>query len=74
MTPERHWIEMLRCPHCASAGGGWLALSDDLLVCQEEGCGRVYPIHDGTPVMLTEEGDFLGFCRRLMNERADRNG
>jgi len=58
-------LEILRCPACVSGpnrrkgpdpgrlklvGGVWL-------VCQEEGCGRKYPIRDDIPIMLIEEGD-----------------
>jgi uncharacterized protein YbaR (Trm112 family) len=34
-----------------------LLVKDTWLVCQEEGCGRKYPIKDDIPVMLIEEGD-----------------
>jgi uncharacterized protein YbaR (Trm112 family) len=58
-------LEILRCPACVSGptrregpdpgrlelvNGGWL-------VCQEEECGRKYPIRDDIPIMLIEEGD-----------------
>jgi uncharacterized protein YbaR (Trm112 family) len=58
-------LEILRCPACVSgptrrqgADPGRLQLvKDTWLVCQEEGCGRKYPIKDDIPVMLIEEGD-----------------
>lgn len=58
-------LSILRCPACVSGAArkpgpdpGQLALvRDTWLVCQEEGCGRKYPIVDGIPVMLIETGD-----------------
>lgn len=58
-------LEILRCPACVSGptrregpDPGRLELVKDVwLVCQEEGCGRKYPIRDDIPVMLIEEGD-----------------
>ncbi len=58
-------LEILRCPACVSgptrregSDPGRLELVRDVwLVCQEEGCGRKYPIKDDIPVMLIEEGD-----------------
>ena len=58
-------LEILRCPACVSgptrrqgADPGRLQLvKDTWLACQEEGCGRKYPIKDDIPVMLIEEGD-----------------
>lgn len=44
-------LAILICPDCRGAVG---ELSDGLgLECA--GCGRVYPIRDGIPVMLVEE-------------------
>lgn len=51
-------LDILVCPACKSK----VVLSDDLLVCGS--CGRRYPIRDGIPIMLIEEGDKL----RLPNE------
>ena len=52
-------LEILRCPVCVQNGpdNGKLDLVRDgkWLVCKE--CGRKYPIRDGIPVMLIEEGD-----------------
>ena len=58
-------LEILRCPACVSGPGRregpdpgrLLLVKDTWLVCQEEGCGRKYPIKDDIPVMLIEEGD-----------------
>ena len=58
-------LEILRCPYCVSGptrregpDPGRLVLTKDTwLVCQEDGCGRKYPIKDDIPVMLIEEGD-----------------
>jgi uncharacterized protein YbaR (Trm112 family) len=51
-------LEILRCPSCVQEKQGLLKLEkDSWLVCQEAGCGRKYPIRDGIPVMLIDEGD-----------------
>ena len=51
-------LEILRCPHCVRDKEGLLRLvKDTWLVCQEQGCGRKYPIKDDIPIMLIEEGD-----------------
>lgn len=58
-------LEILRCPACVSGptrregpDPGRLELVNGAwLVCQEEGCGRKYPIRDDIPVMLIDEGD-----------------
>ena len=58
-------LEILRCPACVSGptrrdgdDPGQLALINDVwLVCQEQGCGRKYPIIDDIPRMLIEIGD-----------------
>ena len=58
-------LSILRCPACVSGperkpgpDPGQLALvRDTWLVCQEQGCGRKYPIVDGIPVMLIDTGD-----------------
>jgi uncharacterized protein YbaR (Trm112 family) len=67
-------LEILRCPACVSgptrrqgADPGRLQLvKDTWLVCQEEGCGRKYPIKDDIPVMLIEEGD--KYCNTPVEE------
>jgi uncharacterized protein YbaR (Trm112 family) len=58
-------LDILRCPACVSGPtrrpgddpGRLQLVNDTWLVCQEEGCGRKYPIKDDIPVMLIEEGD-----------------
>lgn len=58
-------LEILRCPACVSGptrregpDPGRLELVNGVwLVCQEEECGRKYPIRDDIPIMLIEEGD-----------------
>lgn len=58
-------LEILRCPACVSGPtrrpgndpGRLLLVNNVWLVCQEEGCGRKYPIKDDIPIMLIEEGD-----------------
>ena len=44
-------LDILVCP----ADKKTLVLEDDFLRCTH--CGRRYPIRDGIPVMLIEEGD-----------------
>lgn len=46
-------LDILVCPACHAK----VTLEDELLVCR--GCGRRYPIRDGIPIMLIEEGDRL---------------
>lgn len=49
-------LEILRCPACVREREGLLELKRNAwLVCTE--CGRKYPIVDGIPVMLIDEGD-----------------
>ena len=59
-------LAILRCPYCVSGdtrkpgpdpGRLELVQEDRWLVCQEPDCGRKYPIREGIPVMLIEEGD-----------------
>jgi uncharacterized protein YbaR (Trm112 family) len=51
-------LDILRCPDCVQEKEGLLELEhDSWLVCQEPDCGRKYPIRDGIPVMLIDEGD-----------------
>ena len=44
----------LACPACKTKV---TLVADKWLVCQNEACRRKYPIKDGIPVMLIEEGD-----------------
>ena len=58
MTVKPELLDLLRCPSCVQEKEGLLELVHDTwLVCQEPGCGRKYPIRDGIPVMLVDEGD-----------------
>jgi uncharacterized protein YbaR (Trm112 family) len=58
-------LAILRCPACVSGPtrregpdpGRLELVKDTWLVCQEEGCGRKFPIVDDIPVMLIETGD-----------------
>lgn len=58
-------LEILRCPHCVSGEtrkpgddpGKLRLVQDSWLVCEEDDCGRKYPIRDDIPVMLIDEGD-----------------
>jgi uncharacterized protein YbaR (Trm112 family) len=47
-------LAILACPACKSPV---LLKHDRWLVCQNPDCRRKYPIKDGIPVMLIEEGD-----------------
>ncbi len=49
ISPEL--LEILACP----ADKQPVELQDDFLICHT--CGRKYPIEDGIPIMLIEEGD-----------------
>ena len=52
----QEYLEILRCPHCAAEGKGELSeVKKHWLGCGD--CGRQYPINEGIPVMLPEEGD-----------------
>lgn len=42
------WADQLACPACLSA----LHLSPQQAVCT--GCGRIYPVIDGIPVLIVE--------------------
>lgn len=44
-------LQILVCPACRTK----VELDGEFLVCH--GCGRRYPVRDGIPVMLIEEGD-----------------
>jgi len=58
-------LTILRCPACVSGPerrpgedpGQLVLVHESWLVCQEEGCGRKYPIVDDIPVMLIDTGD-----------------
>lgn len=49
------YTEILRCPQCAAKARGELTLvKENWLACD---CGRQYPIVEGIPVMLPDEGE-----------------
>lgn len=58
-------LAILRCPACVTDARlshqdpGRLDLVHDetWFICVEAGCGRKYPIKEGIPVMLVEEGE-----------------
>jgi uncharacterized protein len=56
-------LEILRCPHCVSGptrqpgdDPGQLTLYKDTWLVQAQ-CGRKYPVKEGIPIMLIEEGE-----------------
>lgn len=64
MAVSQELLEILRCPACVSGPtrvttkpdpGCLDFLREQWLVCVD--CGRKYPVRDGIPVMLIEEGD-----------------
>ncbi len=66
MTISSDLLEILRCPYCVSGetrkpgpdpGRLELVREGKWLVCTEPDCQRKYPIREGIPVMLIEEGD-----------------
>lgn len=51
-------LAILRCPHCAREKRGLLRLvRQNWLICEKPECGRKYPVRNGFPVMLAEEGE-----------------
>lgn len=50
---SKELLDILVCPACKAP----VTLEEELLTCAQ--CGRRYPIRDGIPVMLIEEGDKL---------------
>ena len=55
---SKELLEILRCPSRVQQSQGILEMAHDTwLVCQEDDCGRKYPIRDDIPVMLIDEGD-----------------
>lgn len=65
MTLDRELMEIVRCPAClgtfAEAGGE--ATEPVELTCT--GCGNVYPVRNGVPVLLVDE------ARRPEGDRAE---
>jgi uncharacterized protein YbaR (Trm112 family) len=53
LVVSQELLDILVCPACKTK----VVLVEQLLVCN--GCGRRYPVRDGIPVMLIEEGDRL---------------
>ena len=51
MSLDPRLLEILVCPACHAK----VRLNDAASGLACEGCGRVYPIRDGIPVMLVEE-------------------
>ncbi|MFP3897057.1 MAG: Trm112 family protein [Anaerolineales bacterium] len=47
-------LAILACPACKTRVE---LVADKWLVCQNPECRRKYPIKDGIPIMLIEEGD-----------------
>ena len=62
-TISQELLNILRCPYCVSGStrqpgedpGRLTFYKDSWLI--DETCGRKYPIKDGIPIMLIEEGD-----------------
>jgi uncharacterized protein YbaR (Trm112 family) len=60
-APNPEVLELLRCPHCVAQaresgqGAGRLTLFKDVWLIAD--CTRKYPIREGIPVMLAEEGE-----------------
>lgn len=49
MRLDQELLDIIACPACRSR----LAPESDELTCQ--GCGLVYPVRDGIPVLLVDE-------------------
>jgi len=52
-------LAILVCPACKTKVN---LIADKWLACQNPQCRRKYPIQDGIPVMLIEEGDKYVQC------------
>jgi uncharacterized protein YbaR (Trm112 family) len=50
---KKELLDILACPACKTP----VVLEEELLCCAK--CGRRYPVREGIPVMLIEEGDKL---------------
>lgn len=50
---DKEFLEILACPACK--GEVELDEPDERIVCQA--CGRRYPVRNGIPVMLIDEGE-----------------
>jgi uncharacterized protein len=51
---DKELLDILVCPACRTKVD---LVRDQWLVCRNADCRRKYPIRDGIPVMLIEEGD-----------------
>ena len=51
---DKELLDILVCPACKTKVD---LVRDQWLVCRNPDCRRKYPIRDGIPVMLIEEGD-----------------
>jgi uncharacterized protein len=55
MTLDPQLLEILRCPACRAT---FAEPGEDQLACT--GCGRVYPVRNGVPVLLVDEARIPG--------------
>jgi uncharacterized protein YbaR (Trm112 family) len=62
-------VDSLRCPAC----GGRLQQYSDRLVCANPSCERVYPIHEGIPVIIDENKSIFSITE-LTSRRKDEKG
>ena len=53
MTLDRQLLEILRCPACRGTFAEPTAAAAEELGCT--GCGNVYPVRNGVPVLLVDE-------------------
>lgn len=51
---DKELLDILVCPKCKTKVD---LVKDSWLVCRNPDCRRKYPIRDGIPVMLIDEGD-----------------
>ncbi|MCM8811877.1 MAG: Trm112 family protein [Candidatus Omnitrophica bacterium] len=49
---DKELLEILACPACRSS----VEWRGDTIVCTGASCGLVFPVRDGIPVLLVEEG------------------
>lgn len=53
MTLDRQLLEIIRCPACRGTFADPAEGAPDELDCT--GCGNVYPVRNGVPVLLVDE-------------------
>ena len=53
MTLDRQLLEIIRCPACRGTFADLTDGAADELSCT--GCGNVYPVRNGVPVLLVDE-------------------